>query len=55
MCLAIQGKVIELKQRGKVAVVEFTNKETMEMPNMAEAQKGQNVLVQQGFVVEVMK
>lgn len=51
MCLAAAGKIVELKQQGKIAVVLF-GKEKRELPNVIGAKKGQLVLVQQGMVVE---
>ncbi len=51
MCLAIAAKVIELRNDGKKAVVE-QGETRREVLNMAKAEKGQYVLVQQGFAVE---
>ena len=51
MCLAIAAKVIELKENGKKVVVE-QGETRREVLNMVKAEKGQFVLVQQGFAVE---
>ena len=51
MCLAIAAKVVELRNGGKKAVVE-QGETRREVLNMAKAEKGQFVLVQQGFAVE---
>ena len=54
MCLAIPGKIIELKQRGKIAVVQY-GKETREATNVIKARVGDSVLVQHKAVVEKVK
>tara|TARA_Y100000310_G_C20635242_1_gene790819 strand:+ start:381 stop:563 length:183 start_codon:yes stop_codon:yes gene_type:complete len=54
MCLALEGKIVELKREGKVAVVKF-NDGKRALPNLAEAKVGEKVLVQQGFVVDVLE
>lgn len=55
MCLAFPGKIVELKERGKIAVVLAGNKK-IEANNIAEnAGIGDKVLVQQGFVVEKIR
>ena len=51
MCLAITAKVVELKEKGKKAIVE-QGTEQREVLNMIKAKKGEFVLVQQGFAVE---
>ena len=53
MCLALEGKVVELKEQGKKAVVDF-GKQKREYLNVIKAGKGEKVLVQQGMVVEVL-
>ena len=52
MCLAAAGNVIELKQQGKLAVVEFAKGEKREMQNIVNAEKGQRVLVQQAWLLK---
>jgi len=51
VCLAIPGKIIELKQRGKKAVIEQPGTQR-EVFNAIDAKEGEFVLVQQGFIVE---
>ena len=51
MCLAIPAKVVELKENGKKAIVE-QGAEQRQVLNLVEAEKGEFVLVQQGFAVE---
>ena len=51
MCLALEGKIVELGKKGKV-VVEFPNRQKKEYLNVISAAKGSKVLVQQGMVVE---
>ena len=52
MCLAFPAKVVELKEKGKIAVIE-AGKRKIEANNMSEnAEIGDYVLVQQGLVVE---
>jgi len=55
MCLALEGKIVELKEKGKKAVVEFSNRQQKEYLNVIKAGKGEKVLVQQGMVVEKME
>jgi len=54
MCLAAKGKVVELKEQGKLAVVEFDRGEKRELLNAAGAKEGAKVLAQQGMVVEIL-
>lgn len=51
MCLAIPGKIIELKQQGKIAVIEY-GQEKREAVNLIKARMGDNVIVQHKNVVE---
>ncbi len=51
MCLAIPGKVVELHEKGKKAVVEQPGVKR-EVLNAINAKLGDFVLVQQGFIVE---
>ena len=51
MCLAIPGKVVELKQKGKIAVVDY-GEEKREAANVIKAKVGEKVLVQHKIVVE---
>ena len=54
MCLAAQGKIVELKKNGKIAVVSFGN-ETREAANIIKARVGDTVLVQHKIVLEKVK
>lgn len=54
MCLAVKGKLVELKEGGKKAVVKFKAGEERELINIISAKEGDTVLVQQGLVVEVI-
>jgi hydrogenase expression/formation protein HypC len=51
MCLAIPGKVIELREKGKKVLIEQPGVQR-EVFNAINAKKGEFVLVQQGFAVE---
>jgi len=51
MCLAIPGKVIELRAGGKKVLIEQPGVQR-EVFNAINAKKGEFVLVQQGFAVE---
>lgn len=51
MCLAAQGKIIGLKKKGKIAVVEF-GKQKREAANLIKARVGDSVLVQHKIVLE---
>jgi hydrogenase maturation factor len=51
MCLALAGKVTELKENGKIAVIEVKGKK-IEAMNPEKAVKGEFVLVQQGIIIE---
>ncbi len=54
MCLAIPGKIIELKKRGKIAVIDYGG-EKREAANVIKARVGDSVLVQHKVVVEKME
>jgi len=54
LCLAITGKIVELKQKGKIAVVDY-NGERREAANFIKARVGDSVLVQHKAVVEKIK
>jgi hydrogenase maturation factor len=54
MCLAIPGKIVELKQKGKIAVVDYSG-EKREAANIIHARIGETVLVQHKAVVEIFK
>ena len=54
MCLAAQGKIVALKQNGKIAVVVF-GKETREAANAIKARVGDSVLVQHKIVLEKIR
>ena len=51
MCLAIPGKVIGLREKGKKILIEQPGVQR-EVLNAINAKKGEFVLVQQGFAVE---
>jgi len=51
MCLAIPGKIIELKQEGKIAVIDY-GKEKREAANLINAKLGDKVIVQHKNIVE---
>jgi hydrogenase maturation factor len=51
MCLAIPGKIIGLKQRGKIAIIDY-GKEKREAANLIRAKIGDKVIVQHKNVVE---
>jgi len=53
MCLAVPAKVVE-EREGK-AVVEQFGQRRLVFNNVVNARKGEFVLVQQGFVVEVLE
>ncbi len=52
MCLAIPGKVVELKGKGKVAVVDYGSELREANNSLANAKPGDWVIVQFGTVVE---
>jgi len=52
MCLAIPAKVVELKERGKRAVVEQPGLKREVFNTVINARQGEWVLLQQGFIVE---
>lgn len=54
MCLAIPGKIVELKQKGKIAVVDY-GKEKREAINIINAKIGEKVIVQHKNVVEIFE
>lgn len=51
MCLAIPGKVVEVKSNGK-AVVEQGSLRREAFNSVIDAKQGEYVLLQQGFIVE---
>ncbi len=51
MCLAVPGKIIELKQKGKIAIIDYGT-EKREAANLIGAKKGDKVIVQHKNVVE---
>jgi len=51
MCLAVPGKIVALKQKGKIAVVDYGS-EKREAANLIRAKKGDRVIVQHKSVVE---
>jgi len=52
MCLAIPGRVLELRENGKKAIIEQPGVKREVFNNVINARKGDYVLVQQGFIVE---
>ncbi|MFH1664193.1 MAG: HypC/HybG/HupF family hydrogenase formation chaperone [archaeon] len=54
MCLALAGKITELKENGRIAVIDSQGKK-IEAINAEKAVKGEYVLVQQGMVIEKIK
>jgi hydrogenase expression/formation protein HypC len=52
MCLAIPGKILELK--GKEAVVDFGGVSRTVRIDMVEAKVGEYVIVHAGYAIEVM-
>ena len=52
MCLAIPGKILELK--GKEAVVDFGGVRRTVRTDMVEAKVGEYVIVHAGYAIEVM-
>lgn len=51
MCLAVPGKVISLKENGKIALIGY-GKKRVSAYNLIKAKKGEWVLVQQKTIVE---
>ncbi|HLD58355.1 MAG TPA: HypC/HybG/HupF family hydrogenase formation chaperone [archaeon] len=51
MCLAIPGKIVKLKQKGKIAVIDY-GKEKREAVNLINAEIGSLVIVQHKNIVE---
>lgn len=54
MCLAIPGKIVELKKDGKIAVVDYGPEKREANNILANAGVGNWVLVQQKAVVEII-
>ena len=52
MCLAIPGKVVELKDNGKIAVVDYGSERREADNSLVKAKPGDWVLVQFKMVVE---
>ncbi len=52
MCLAIPAKVIELRDKGKKALIEQPGVKRQVLNALGSLRKGEFVLVQQGFIVE---
>ncbi len=52
MCLTIPAKVVGLREKGQKAVVEQLGVRREVFNNVINAEKGEFVLVQQGFIVE---
>jgi len=52
MCLAIPGKVLELRESGKRAVIEQPGVKREVFNALGDLREGEFVLVQQGFIVE---
>ncbi|MDD5147835.1 MAG: HypC/HybG/HupF family hydrogenase formation chaperone [Candidatus ainarchaeum sp.] len=51
MCLAVPGKVVGLKRKGKIAVIDY-GPEKREAANLIKAKIGDRVIVQHRNVVE---
>ncbi|MDD5163737.1 MAG: HypC/HybG/HupF family hydrogenase formation chaperone [Candidatus ainarchaeum sp.] len=51
MCLAVPGKIVELKKKGKIAVIDY-GKEKREAANLINAKIGDKVIVQHKNVIE---
>ncbi|MEM4257476.1 MAG: HypC/HybG/HupF family hydrogenase formation chaperone [Candidatus Diapherotrites archaeon] len=51
MCLAVPGKVVSLREKGKIAVIGY-GKKIVSAYNLIKAKKGDWVLIQQKTVVE---
>ncbi|MBN2066941.1 MAG: HypC/HybG/HupF family hydrogenase formation chaperone [Candidatus Diapherotrites archaeon] len=51
MCLAIPGKVLELREKERKALIEQPGSKRIVF-NAIDAKPGEYVLVQQGFIVE---
>jgi hydrogenase maturation factor len=52
LCLAVPGKIVALKQRGKIAVIDYGG-EKREAANLIKAKVGDKVIVQHKAVVEI--
>jgi len=54
MCLAIPGKVVELKDEGKTAIVDYGEEKREANNVLMRAKEGEWVLVQQKVVVDLL-
>ncbi|AJF59623.1 MAG: HypC/HybG/HupF family hydrogenase formation chaperone [Candidatus Diapherotrites archaeon] len=54
MCLAYPGKVVELKNKGAVALVDYGNQQREASNVLMHAKPGQWVLVQQKVIVQTL-
>ena len=54
MCLAIPGKIVELRKEGRIALVDYGSEKREANNMLTNAKVGEWVLVQQKAVVEVI-
>lgn len=54
MCLSVQGKVVEVRDDGKFAVVDFGGVTKDVNVELVSVVRGDNVLVHAGFAIEVI-